>query len=483
MFKTKRYLSPLVLVFCDAMAVTAAVYASFVLRITLNPFFTLQFDMEKVRDFFMDPLIIIVIWIFISTQVGSYNINTIGSFKNWVNTLKANVFTMVLLITLSFILKREELSRSLIVFFFLFNIPSVGLFRFLGLKVLSWFKEKGLWGDRIAILGTNRQSREIARLFEERGHLGSIFLGFVEMDGTGGGRPEEREGPGGAPVLGRIDEIEGVLARHGINMVIYVDKRLDEKELVRLVDLCDRRDVSFEVLPDLYNLTESTINFNEIAGVPLIQLRGFCLPADALLAKRVIEYLITVVLTVAALPVFAIVAVLIKLESEGPVLFKQQRYGRKGRVFTMYKFRSMYADAERLRPELAERNEKSGYIFKMKDDPRVTRVGRFIRRYSIDEMPQFFNILKGEMSLVGPRPLPVKDLADIESSEYGEWFKYRSQLWPGLTGLWQVSGRSETDFEDIVKYDLYYIQNWSLLLDLRIMLQTVFVVLKGYGAY
>ena len=194
--------------------------------------------------------------------------------------------------------------------------------------------------------------------------------------------------------------------------------------------------------------------------------------------KRIIGFLMALILVILLSPLLLIIAIAIKCESKGPVLFKQKRVGKHKKLFEIYKFRSMYIDAEERKKELEAQNEMQGLMFKMENDPRITKVGKFIRKTSIDELPQFYNIVKGDMSLVGTRP-PTED----EFEQYNSHYRRRISMTPGLTGLWQISGRSEiVDFDDVVKYDLEYIDNWTLGLDITILLQTVVVVLTGKGS-
>ena len=198
----------------------------------------------------------------------------------------------------------------------------------------------------------------------------------------------------------------------------------------------------------------------------------------SLIVKRVMDIMGGIVGLVITAIAFIFVAPAIWIEDKGPVFFSQKRVGKNGRIFKIYKFRSMYVDAEERKQELMKNNEMSGAMFKMKDDPRITKVGKFIRKTSIDELPQFFNILKGDMSLVGTRP-PTIDEVNV----YENWHRRRLSIKPGLTGLWQVSGRNQiNDFDDVVKYDLEYIDNWSVLLDIKLILKTIFVVFKGTGS-
>jgi lipopolysaccharide/colanic/teichoic acid biosynthesis glycosyltransferase len=200
------------------------------------------------------------------------------------------------------------------------------------------------------------------------------------------------------------------------------------------------------------------------------------------LAKRMLDLMVGFVTLVLLAPVMLLIAMAVKLTSEGPVYFVAPRVGRGGRYFNFYKFRSMYTGNKR--EEVAGGNEKAGHLFKIKYDPRITPVGRFIRRYSLDELPQLFNVIAGDMSLVGPRPLPAEDLAgDGTSADFKQWADQRARVLPGITGLWQVKGRSDLDFEDMVRLDVEYVRNWSIWLDVKILLMTPAAVLSGRGAY
>jgi exopolysaccharide biosynthesis polyprenyl glycosylphosphotransferase len=213
--------------------------------------------------------------------------------------------------------------------------------------------------------------------------------------------------------------------------------------------------------------------------MPLVTIRSG--PSDGwqLMVKRLLDIFASSVLLVALAPIFGLVALLIKLDSPGPVLFRQDRVGLHKRRFSLFKFRTMVEGAEHQQLLLESRNQANGPVFKIKDDPRITRVGQFLRHYSIDELPQLFNVLKGDMSLVGPRPLPVRDIERIDT----HWHKRRLSMKPGVTCLWQVNGRSNVNFDRWVRLDLEYIDNWSLGLDLKILVKTIPAVLKGSGAY
>ena len=240
----------------------------------------------------------------------------------------------------------------------------------------------------------------------------------------------------------------------------------------------ERHRVRAHIVPDIFQLSLSQVVMNDINGIPLIGVKEPTISGRNLAFKRAVDVFISLVVLILLSPILALSALLIKLESPGPVIFRQTRVGRGGREFTIFKFRTMRVNAEREQEQLAARNEASGPLFKMRDDPRRTRVGKWLRRTSIDELPQLWNVLRGEMSVVGPRPALPKEVA-----QYQPWHRRRLEAAPGITGLWQVSGRSELDFEEGVLLDLYYVENWSPFLDLKIMLRSIPTILLGRGAF
>jgi len=236
--------------------------------------------------------------------------------------------------------------------------------------------------------------------------------------------------------------------------------------------------VRARLVPDLFQMTLSKVDVDDLGGVPLVGVKEIAIPRWKLAAKRALDFSVSLLGLLLLWPVFLLVAIAIKLDSPGPVLFKQVRVGKSGREFDFYKFRTMRIGAEEEQAALRALNEATGPLFKIRDDPRLTRVGKFLRRISLDELPQLYNVLRGEMSLVGPRaPLPA------EVAEYLPWQLQRLEISPGMTGLWQVSGRSELTFDEMCLLDIYYIENWSAALDAEILLRTIPTVVFGEGAY
>jgi exopolysaccharide biosynthesis polyprenyl glycosylphosphotransferase len=318
--------------------------------------------------------------------------------------------------------------------------------------------------DRVIIVGANSQGEEIARELEGRYSV----LGYVD---NGSDLPDSTR----RPLLGPIAEIEHLVQAYAVNELIIALPATRREQISRIIARGFHRRVHVKFLPDLGEIMPDRFEMHSHGGRRFI---GFASAARVSWIKRAMDLLLTTGGLLVLSPLLLGIAMLIKLDSPGPIFYAQERVGRHGRRFKMLKFRSMRRDADRLLVQLRERNEASGPLFKIKDDPRVTRVGRVLRRLSIDELPQLINVLRGEMSLVGPRP-PLPS----EVEEYEEWEFGRLRAVPGLTGLWQVSGRSDVAFHDMVRLDLHYIRNWSLSLDLKILLRTIPAVLSSRGAY
>ncbi len=282
----------------------------------------------------------------------------------------------------------------------------------------------------------------------------------------------------GMPVLGRLSDLEAVLGAQHPDELIVSGVDLREEDLLNLVEQAHTFGVKVRIAPTTTELLTQRAEYVPGQGVPLFELRPPVFAGVDWVVKRVFDVVVSVGLITVAAPVWAVIALAVKLDSPGPIFYRDRRVGLGEREFGMFKFRSMYIDASSRQAGLETANEASGPLFKIKDDPRVTRSGRFLRRYSIDELPQVLNVLRGEMSLVGPRPLPLRDYIQLE-----DWHRKRYRVLPGMTGLWQVSGRIELTFDDLVRLDFYYLENWSIWLDISILAKTLPAVVARRGAY
>jgi exopolysaccharide biosynthesis polyprenyl glycosylphosphotransferase len=344
----------------------------------------------------------------------------------------------------------------------------------LGNRYLSrWMRRKGYGTRRILLVGAGEISRTIMRTLLAQPDLGYHVLGFLDDNPEKGQR---NLGP--FPGLGPIDNLSQVLVENQVDEVIVTLPWQYHRRIISILNQCNRMNVRARVVPDVLQLSFDKVDIEVLNGIPLISVKSPGMSSAQIAIKRAMDLTISLLGLIVALPIMGLLAIAIKLDSPGPVLFIQTRVGRNGRHFQAYKFRSMIPDAERLRPKLEQLNEVDGPIFKIKNDPRLTRVGRFLRRTSLDELPQIFNVIKGEMSLVGPRPaLPE------EVERYEPWHRKRLEALPGMTGLWQVSGRSNLSFDEMVMLDIYYVENWSPGMDIAILLRTIPKVIIGEGAY
>jgi exopolysaccharide biosynthesis polyprenyl glycosylphosphotransferase len=302
--------------------------------------------------------------------------------------------------------------------------------------------------------------------------LGYHIVGFVDDN------PEKQTDIGRFKALGSVDNLPRLIEEEKVDEVIITLPWMSHRKTMRIVRECERRQVRARIVPDLFQMSLSQVDVDDLGGVPLIGVREVGFSPSALLIKRAVDILGSITCILVAAPLTGLIMLAIKLDSPGPTIFRQTRVGLSGKLFEMYKFRTMHEGAEEELEDLRELDEIDGVTFKIRQDPRTTRVGRFLRRTSLDELPQLLNVLRGEMSLVGPRPNLPKEV-----DRYMEWHKKRLQVPPGMTGMWQVSGRNLLSFDETALLDLYYIENWSLWLDCKILLQTIPTVLTGEGAF
>ncbi|MDX6512913.1 MAG: hypothetical protein QOE36_2417 [Gaiellaceae bacterium] len=280
------------------------------------------------------------------------------------------------------------------------------------------------------------------------------------------------------PVLGDLGALPGILATRRVDELIVTDSGFDDEQVLEIVEQAHRCGVQVRIAPKTTELLTQRGEYVPGQGVPLFELRPPVFAGTDWAVKRAFDVAVSGLLIVVGLPVWLVVAALVKLTSSGPVFYRDRRIGLGEREFGMLKFRTMYANASAQQARLEEHNEATGALFKIRDDPRVTPVGRVLRRLSLDEIPQVLNVLLGEMSLVGPRPLPVRDHAMLE-----DWHRKRYLVLPGMSGLWQISGRGSLSFDDLVRLDFYYLENWSIWLDISILAKTIPAVLVRRGAY
>jgi len=410
-------------------------------------------------------------WIVVFALVGMYYPRSSeGALKTFRQVFIAVSVSLALFIIVLFGVKESFFSRLIAAYAWVLAIVLVFLARWL-LRVCQWYLAKlGLVREHIVIIGDTSAAEEIKKSYERN-------LALVKVVDAG--------------ALSEISSFAALIDKDQTDQVIVAGELLNQNGLgLDLINFCEINGIRFRYLPNLTELHSLHVMSEVMHGYPVIELKPTPLDGWGRIVKRLFDFVVSAVALLVLAPVMLAIAVLIQLGSPGPALFIQRRPGQFGKEFRCYKFRSMFThlstgeqyggvQAEAIRNELkANSNEASGLLFKMKQDPRVTKIGRWLRKSSLDELPQLFNILNGEMSLVGPRP-PLLD----EVAEYSQQHFRRLMVKPGLTGMWQVSGRSDASFEEYLKLDMYYIEHWSLWLDIQIILKTIWVVLNREGAY
>lgn len=388
--------------------------------------------------------------------------------------LSATASGVALMMAISFFFQPVPFSRLLLVWALLFIVVFIGLARLLRRWGLGWLYRHGRLVDNAVVVGSGEVGRSVIRTVLARPELGYHLVGYLD-DGTG----ENSIGSGRVPNLGSYNDLQAVLDAHPDLHTVFVALPGEmHSETLALLRVANASNARAQVVPDLLQLSLNRVEFINMGGIPMLGTRDVRINTVGRTTKRLLDLAVVILFSIPLLLLTLIIGAAIKLDSVGPVFYRGERVGPDGELFTMYKFRSMTADAEAQKEALRPYNEADGPIFKIKDDPRLTRVGRWLRKTSLDELPQFYNVFLGQMSLVGPRP-PLPE----EVAEYRPWQRQRLTIIGGITGLWQVSGRSDLTFDELCLLDIYYIENWSLALDVRIMLQTIPHALFGRGAY
>jgi len=375
------------------------------------------------------------------------------------------------IIALVFALASGQHFSSYFIFYgsLVFGTIYIATLRELHLRVTGWLLKQAGYERRALLVGSGKHLEAVAHALADRARTRVLLVGYVSLTP----RPQN-----GLCSMGQLQELPEILARERVQEVIIADPDFPQEQAVELVDTCHRRGVTVNIAPSTMEILINRAEFVPGQTVPLFTLRPPVFEGIDYALKRTFDLVLATIGMILASPVLLVIAGAIKLSSRGPVIYRSVRPGMAGKPFACFKFRTMREHADQVQSDLETLNEKSGALFKIRNDPRLTRVGRVLRRFSLDELPQLANVVRGEMSLVGPRPLPLRDFERLE-----EWHKKRYLVLPGITGLWQVSGRSELDFDDLVRLDFLYLEQWSIFLDLSILLKTIPAVISRRGAF
>ncbi len=466
---------PWVTLLFDAVLINAAFRIAYWLRYDLQLFRSVDPANNVPYSAYL-PLVILqtIVLLLAMRREGAYDLRrTRPLFDELYGVLNATTTAIMLVIVFVFFYRSLFYSRIIFVYAGILILILVGTARLVRRMILARLRQAGEGIDRLLIVGAGEVGRAVMRNIIAQPELGYQIVGFLDDDPA-----KSHTDIGPIKALGTTEVLAHVIQTHAINQVIITLPWQYHRKTMRLVLEAEEAGARARVVPDLFQLSLGGVDVETINGIPLISIKPTALTGWNLVIKRALDLSLSILIVLLTAPLWLLIALAIKLDSPGPVFFKQERAGKGRKPFMVYKFRSMYVGAEAQQQALAAHNEASGPLFKMRDDPRRTRVGRFLRRTSLDELPQFINVIRGEMSIVGPRPALFSEVA-----QYQEWQRKRLEIQPGITGLWQVSGRSDLSFDEMVMLDIYYGENWSLGADIRIMLRTIPQILFGDGAY
>lgn len=425
---------------------------------------------QPFMDYLKFVLPVLPAWPIILGLTGLYSLSERRSAVNeFGKIVVAGTASIALVIAWIFLSRTFFFSRLIIIFTWALAVITIALGRGLIRFIQTWLYRYNIGVHRVIVLAANGSSKMVIRTIKDDPRLGMKIVKIIDQDA--------------------ISKLEKIVENSPCDEIILADSNLKEAQVARILDFCRIHQIALKMTPNLLLVRSSHIDIQQLAGIPILEFKRTPLDGWGRIIKRAVDIFGSIILIIILSPIMIIAALLVKLTSKGPILFRQERVGLD-KNFTFLKFRSMKFEyctgdsyggkkAQEFRESLKKKkNEVDGPVFKIKNDPRITGAGKFLRKTSIDELPQLFNVLKGEMSLVGPRP-PMPE----EVAEYSDFQKRRLGVKPGITGLWQVSGRSELSFDEWVKLDAYYIEHWSLWLDFVILLRTVKAVVRRRGAY
>jgi exopolysaccharide biosynthesis polyprenyl glycosylphosphotransferase len=380
----------------------------------------------------------------------------------------------VLMMAISFVTQPLVFSRLMIIYVAAITIVLLALARAIRRTIQARLRAKGIGVQRVLVVGESDVGRAVLRTIIARRELGYQAVGYLSDDPA-----RANVNLGRVKGMGELADLERVVRDEKVDVVMITLPWAHHERILHMVQTCQQYNVDVQVVPDVFQLNLRQVQVENLDGIPLLHVNGYApFPGINRLLKRAIDVAIILLVSPILLPLLLFVAVAIRLEGAGPILYAARRVGENGREFRMIKFRSMVQDADLLREELVKQSGDDPRRPKIKNDPRITRVGRFIRATSMDELPNFINVLLGQMSLVGPRP-PTPE----EVQHYEPWHMQRLSIMPGITGLWQINGRSDVPFDEMCLLDIYYIENWSVKLDAQILMMTIPRVLLRQGAY
>jgi len=467
----------------DGLIITSSFLLAYILRQKFHVFYKLDLIpsvqvVSRMRGSISDYMVILFfavpLWCMMLYWNGMYRSMRTKTLLEalWI-IIKASFFAIVALGAVVFLFKLQFISRVFFAIFVILNAIFLLLEKTAVFSFMHYARRRGFNYRRIIVVGTGRRAANFVDRINRHPEWGLRTFGLID----------DAEGPlgktvKGVEVIGHLGDIEDILHRASIDEVVFVVPRSRLTYVEGAVHVCETEGIRATIAVDLFDLKIARLQQSELDGIPLLRFETTLAEEWQLFIKRTIDIIVSGLALILLSPLFLIVSALIKLTSPGPVLFAQKRVGLNGRRFLLYKFRTMHEGSHKKLSEFSALNEMKGPIFKIKDDPRITPLGKMLRKTSIDELPQLFNVFMGCMSLVGPRPPLPREVA-----QYKPWQRRRLSMRPGITCLWQISGRNNINFDEWVKLDLKYLDNWSLWLDFKILIKTIPAALFGVGAY
>jgi exopolysaccharide biosynthesis polyprenyl glycosylphosphotransferase len=448
----------------DYIGVVAGLYTAIMLKLLFQDDFNLRTGWHEIKPWIAFAYLVTVL-MFARADLYADRPRRPGIGKIATALFQAAVISLV------FALANGEHFQSYYIFYgsIIFGTIYIAAMRHMHLVVTGWLLQQAGYQRRALIVGSGKHIEDVAQALSGRAHMSVQLIGFVSLTP----RPEN-----GLRSLGELDKLPDILAAEKVQEVIIADPDFPQDKAVELVDLCHRKGVTVHVAPTTMEILFDRAEFVPGQSVPLFTLRPPVFEGIDYAIKRTFDLVFAIGSLIVLSPVLLTIAIAVRLSSRGPAIYRSVRPGIAGQPFACFKFRTMREHAEQIQSDLESLNEQSGALFKIREDPRLTPIGSFLRRFSLDELPQLVNVIRGEMSMVGPRPLPMRDFEKLE-----EWHKKRYRVLPGITGLWQVSGRSELDFDDLVRLDFVYLERWSIMLDLTILVKTIPAVISRRGAF
>ncbi len=475
--RTRSLVLVVALVITDVAMVGLAFWLAYVVRFTLD--LPLFYRDSAPNVFYYGALVvafIVPLWLGIFAVMGLYSsANLVGGVREYNLLFRATTTGLVPVAVLDFLVPTFLVARGwvLVAWGLAFLLVAIG--RFAMRRIIYQLRGRGLFLAPAVIVGANQEGRWLAEQLLKSRHSGLKLVGFVDEKVPAGTLLFHN-----LPALGSVDQMDKLIRRYGIEEVVLATSAISSRD--RMLELFKRYSnsdqVNLRLSSGLYEIITTGLQVQELGYVPLVNVNKVRLTGFDSVLKLALDYCLTIPGLLAILPLLALLALAIKLDSPGPVIYRRRVMGLNGKQFDAFKFRTMHVNGDRILDQHPELKAELARTHKLKNDPRVTRVGVFLRKFSLDELPQLLNVLAGEMSLVGPRMIAPQEMA-----QYNQWGLNLLTVRPGLTGLWQVSGRSDVSYEDRVRLDMYYIRNWTIWLDLQILFQTFPAVIRSRGAY